>query len=328
MKTVFVTGANGLLGTNLVLELLRRNYAVKALVRDKKRFIDYTHPHLELVLGDVRDRNSLEKGIQDCSLAVHTAADTSQKHLKLQDYDPVNLQGTKNILEVCRAMNIQKLVYIGTANTFGYGTALDPGSEEHPPAAPFTHCLYAQSKIRVQEMVDAAARNGINVVTVSPSFMIGPHDYRPSSGRILRMALNRKIVFYPPGGKNFVHAADVARGVVNALEEGLPGEKYLTVNENLTYREFFSIVARLTGKKPLMVPLTRPLLMALGYAGNVLRSLGLPTSLSVNNMKILCIKNYYTNRKAVSRLNMTFLTTEEAVRDALKTGPFRATLKY
>jgi hypothetical protein len=116
--------------------------------------------------------------------------------------------------------------------------------------------------------------------------------------------------------------------VVNALEEGLPGEKYLTVNENLTYREFFSIVARLTGKKPLMVPLTRPLLMALGYAGNVLRSLGLPTSLSVNNMKILCIKNYYTNRKAVSRLNMTFLTTEEAVRDALKTGPFRATLKY
>ncbi|HOO70105.1 MAG TPA: hypothetical protein PK401_07535, partial [Bacteroidales bacterium] len=60
----------------------------------------------------------------------------------------------------------------------------------------------------------------------------------------------------------------------------------------------------------------------------VLRFLGIPTSLSLNNMKILCIKNYYTNRKAVSRFNMTFLTTEEAVRDALKTGPFRATLKY
>ncbi len=328
MKTVFVTGANGLLGTNLVLELLRRNYAVKALVRDKKRFIDYTHPNLRLVTGDIRDRDSLEKGIQGCTLAVHTAADTSQKHLKLQDYDPINLQGTKNILEICRAMNIQKLVYIGTANTFGYGTAREPGNEERPPAAPFTRCLYAQSKIRVQEMVDAAARHGINVVTVSPSFMIGPYDYKPSSGRILQMALNRRIVFYPPGGKNFIHAADVARGVVNALEEGRPGEKYLMVNENLTYREFFRIITRLTGKKPLMIPLVRPALIVAGCAGSILRSLGIPTSLSVNNMKILCINNYYTNRKVLSRFNMTFLTTEEAVRDALKTGPFRATLKY
>lgn len=328
MKTVFVTGANGLLGTNLVLELLRRNYAVKALVRDKKKFIDYTHPNLQLVTGDIRDKNSLEKGMQDCTLVVHTAADTSQKHLKLQDYDPVNLQGTKNILETGRAMNVQKLVYIGTANTFGYGTFDEPGNEDNPSAAPFTGCLYAQSKMRVQEMVDAAARNGINVVTISPSFMIGPYDYKPGSGRILRMALNRKIVFYPPGGKNFVHAADVARGVVNALEEGQPGEKYLMVNENLTFLEFFKIVARLTGKKPLMIPLIRPVLMVLGHAGNILRSMGIPTSLSLNNMKILCIKNFYTNRKALSRFSMTFLTTEEAVRDALKTGPFRATLKY
>jgi len=328
MNTVFVTGANGLLGTNLVLELLSRSYAVKALVRDKRRFIEYTHPNLQLVTGDIRDRHSLQNGMQNCTLAVHTAADTSQKHLKLQDYEPVNLQGTKNVLEVCRAMNIQKLVYIGTANTFGYGTAQDPGNEERPPSPPFTGCLYAQSKIRVQEMVDAAARNGMNVVTVSPSFIIGPHDYKPSSGRILRMALNRKIVFYPPGGKNFVHAADVARGVVNALEEGQSGEKYLMVNENLTYREFFRIISRLTGRKPLMIPLSRTLLMVLGWVGDVFRKLGIPTSVSGNNMKILCIKNYYTNRKALSRFNMTFLTTEEAVRDALKTGPFRAILKY
>jgi len=328
MKTVFVTGANGLLGTNLVLELLRRNYAVKALVRDKKRFMDYTHPNLQLVIGDVRDRGSLEKNMQDCTLVVHTAADTSVKHLKLQDYDAVNMQGTKNVLEICQSMHIQKLVYIGTANTFGYGTDKDPGNEDRPPAAPFTRCLYAQSKIQVQEMVDAAARNGINVLTLSPSFIIGPYDFKPSSGRILRMALNRKIVFYPPGGKNFVHAADVARGVVNALQEGFPGEKYLMANENLSYCEFFRIIARLTGNKPLMIPLMKPALMALGGAGSVLRFLGIPTSLSLNNMKILCIKNYYTNRKAVSRFNMTFLTTEEAVRDALKTGPFRATLKY
>lgn len=328
MKTALVTGANGLLGTSVVLELLGREYHVKALVRDKKKFIEYTHPNLELVTGDLRDRNSIQRAAMDCHYLVHTAADTSQKHLKLSDYDPVNTLGTKNILDVCREHKIKRLVYIGTANTFGYGTRDNPGNENSPAKAPFTRCLYALSKMKVQEMVDKEAADGLDVVTVSPTFIIGPYDQKPGSGRIICMALNRGIVFYPPGGKNFVHAGDVARGVANALESGTAGEKYLMANENLTYREFFRIVSRLTGNHPVMIPLPRLLLIALGLAGELIRLLGISTELTLNNMKILCVRNYYTNQKVLSRFNMSFLTTEEAVRDALKTGPFRATLKY
>ena len=328
MKTVLVTGANGLLGTNVVLELLKRDYAVKALVRDKRKFIDYTHPQLELVTGDIRDYKALHMAAKDCDLIVHAAANTSQTHLKLSDYDPVNHMGTKNILDICREFNIKRLVYVGTANTFGYGSRQEPGDEQIPPKYPFTRCLYALSKLKTQELIDAAATDGLDVVTVSPTFMIGPYDYKPSSGRIINIALNRKVVFYPPGGKNFVHAGDVARGVVYALEDGAVGEKYLLANENLLYRDFFQIISRLTGNQPIMIPLPRLLLLVVGLSGNLLRFIGVRTPISYNNMKILCVNNFYSNRKALSQFNMSFLTTEEAVRDALKMGPFRASLKY
>lgn len=328
MKTVLVTGANGLLGTNVVLELLRRGYAVKGLVRSRRRFIDYSDPHLHLVTGDIRDVPSLQAASRGCDYIVHTAADTSQKHLKISDYDPVNPEGTENILNLCRQKGIERLVYIGTANTCGYGSKDNPGDGQAPSMPPFSRCLYALSKVKTQELVDAAVAEGLDIVTINPTFMIGPYDYKPSSGRIINMALNRKVVFYPPGGKNFVHATDVARGVVTALEDGMAGEKYLMAGENLSYRDFFQIISRLTGQHPLMIRLPRPLLMAFGLVGDGLRSLGAKIALSSNNMKILCINNFYTSQKALSRFNMSFLTTEEAVRDALKTGPFRTILKY
>ena len=239
MRTVLVTGANGLLGTNVVLELLSRGYAVKGLVRSRRRFMDYSHPLLELVIGDIRDKTSLQAAARGCDFVVHTAADTSQKHLKVTDYDAVNLEGTKNILDLCRQEGIRRLVYIGTANTCGFGSRENPGDEQSPPAPPFTGCLYALSKIKAGELIDTAVSEGMDIVTISPTFMIGPYDYKPSSGRIINMALNKKVVFYPPGGKNFVHAADVARGVVNALEKGVAGDNYLMANENLSYRDFF-----------------------------------------------------------------------------------------
>jgi len=327
MRTVLVTGANGLLGTNVVLELLSRGYAVKGLVRSRRRFMDYSHPLLELVIGDIRDKTSLQAAARGCDFVVHTAADTYQKHLKVTDYDAVNLEGTKNILDLCRQEGNRRLVYIGTANTCGFGSRENPGDEQSPPAPPFTGCLYALSKIKAGELIDTAVSEGMDIVTISPTFMIGPYDYKPSSGRIINMALNKKVVFYPPGGKNFVHAADVARGVVNALEKGVAGDNYLMANENLSYRDFFQIISRLTGSRPLMIRLPRPLLLILGLAGNFLRRLGAEIPLCSNNMKILCINNFYTNQKALSRFNMSFLTTEEAVRDALRTGPFRAILK-
>src|SRR5690606_14332844 len=133
---------------------------------------------------------------------------------------------------------IKRFVYVGTANTFGYGSLQDPGDETRRPSALFRDAWYAKSKLEGQQKA-LAASDKIEMIIVSPTLMIGPYDGKPSNGAIIRMGYGKKLIFHPPGGKNFVNAEDAARGVVDALEKGKRGEAYLLAGENLTYRQFF-----------------------------------------------------------------------------------------
>jgi len=106
MKTVFITGANGFLGTNLILKLLEEGYNFKALVRDKQSFIPFSHENLELIQGNLSDPKHLMQFNKECTIVVHIAANTNQDLLYLKDYKETNVQGTKNIIEACTSNTI------------------------------------------------------------------------------------------------------------------------------------------------------------------------------------------------------------------------------
>ena len=226
------------------------------------------------------------------------------------------MQGTQNVVQTAIKNGIKKIVYVGTANTFGYGTSVAPGNETLPPGGAFSDAWYAKSKLEGQQVILAAA-DKIAVTIVSPTFMIGPYDGKPSSGTIIRMGYHKKIVFHPPGGKNFVNVIDAANGVVDALENGKHKEAYLLAGENLTYRAFFQKMHMQTGQKTLLIRVPPGLLRAAGYAGDILRLLGVRTALSTINMKILCVNNYYTSAKAQTELGTTFGPIESGIGSAI-----------
>jgi dihydroflavonol-4-reductase len=317
MEKVLVTGANGLLGTNLVVNLLEHNYYVKALVRDISKFIPFTHPNLELVTGNICDIAAIELHSKDCAYVIHSAANTSQNLLKVSDYDKVNFIGTKNIIGICKKFKIQRLIYIGTSNTFGYGSLNNPGDENKPPKPPFTQSPYVLSKLKAQELIDKSC-DELDTVTIAPTFMIGAYDTKPSSGKIILMAVGKKILFYPPGGKNFIHVKDVALATIKALKDGVRGEKYILANANLSYKEFFKTIAGMTNEHPVMVRLPSLVLYIVGWVGNMVRFLGVKTDISSVNMKILTIKNFYSNQKAKKTLGIEFSSIDTAIVDAVK----------
>ncbi|MFV0483947.1 MAG: NAD-dependent epimerase/dehydratase family protein [Bacteroidales bacterium] len=316
IDSVLVTGANGLLGTNVVLDLLEQGYGVKALVRNPKSMMQVEHANYELVKGDITNKDRLIELSKNCNYVIHTAANTSQNLLKAEAYDEVNLHGTQNVIDACKVNNIKRLVYVGTANTYGYGSLDDLGNEEKAIKYPFTKSNYAISKTKVQALVDKEADN-IDLITISPTFMIGAYDSKPSSGKIILMVLNKKIVFYPSGGKNFVHVKDVSLAAVKALKQGQRGEKYLLANENMCYRDFFRLVAKRNNQKTSFINVPRPILLLAGMIGSGIRCLGFPISLSYTNTRILTINNYYSNKKAKEGLGMEFRSTESAVDDAI-----------
>lgn len=313
---VLVTGANGLLATNIIAQLLAQNHQVKGLIRDPRKFLLPAHPNLQLITGDITDQASVMRAAEHCDYIIHCAATTSQNLLRYTDYQLINVTGTEYVIDAAQQCGARRVVYVGTANTFGYGTRSAPGDEHLPPKEPFASAWYAKSKLEGQ-LRALAAIGKVEVVVVSPTFMIGPYDGKPSSGAIILMGYGKRLIFHPPGGKNFVHVDDVAQGTVRALKEGKNGEAYLLAGENLSYRDFFKRLGQQTNQNPLLISLPKPLLIAVGYVGDLLRALGVKTALSSINMRILCVHNYYSNEKAQRELGIRFRPITRAIDDAV-----------
>jgi len=314
---VFVTGANSLLATNTIVELLSQGFKVLGLLRNIEKYIGPKHKNLSLIEGDILNDYDLDKALIDCQYAIHIASLTDQNRLNYSDYEVVNVFGAKKVITACVRNNIKKIVYISTANVFGYGNLTNLGNEEMSIKKPFVSSYYAQSKFQAQKEI-LNYSDVIETIIVNPTFMIGPYDAKPSSGKIIVMGMKNKVVFCPPGGKNFVSVTDVSRGVIKALINGKNKEAYILANENLTYKEFFIKLRKQVQNKFLIIQLPKTLLLTLGYFGNILRSFGIQTDISNTNMKILCVNNYYSNEKSVNKLEMQYEPIDMSVSKALK----------
>ncbi|REC50149.1 NAD-dependent epimerase/dehydratase family protein [Chryseobacterium pennipullorum] len=314
MKKVCVTGATGLLGTNVIIKLLQDGYSVIALVRKKSGWLGEENKNLKLVEVDLSSDLSFMLENVDCF--IHIAAETRQDLLDYHDYRNVNCTLSAHLLTQADRAGIKKFLFVSTANTLGFGNTAFWGTEKAPQLYPFTHSLYAQSKLEAEDYLLKNCRS-MEVIILNPTFMIGAYDSKPSSGKIIFWAWKKRLVFYPKGGKNFVHVGDVARGLINAIEMGRSGERYLLAHENLSYRAFFTKINRITGQKPVMIPIPDMVLSFLGIIGDGLRKLKIKTNLSSSNMKALQIRNYYSNRKSVDELGIQYQPVDGAIKDAI-----------
>lgn len=314
MKNIFVTGITGLLGTNLVIDCLEKDFRVKALLRNKAVYKEIEHHYLELIQGNLND--DLSEHLKNIDIFIHIAAETNQGLVNYADYQKINFEATVKLFQNCVKCGVKKFIFVSTANTMGFGSLLDLGNEEKPIKEPFTKSHYVNSKLEA-EVYLLSQLNKMDVIIVNPTFMLGAHDSKPSSGRIILMAWKKRIVFYPPGGKNFVSVKDASQGIINSIELGKSGEKYLLANKNQSYKDFFLRLNAITNQKPIMISLPKWILLSIGYFGDILRRLNMQTSISLTNMKILCINNYFDNQKSRKELKVNYRFLDEAIKDTV-----------
>ncbi|TZF98904.1 NAD-dependent epimerase/dehydratase family protein (plasmid) [Chryseobacterium panacisoli] len=315
MKKVCVTGATGLLGTNVIIKLLQNGYSVIALVRKKSGWLGEENENLKLMEADLSSDLSLL--LKDVDCIIHIAAETRQNLIRYEEYRKVNYETTVNLFTCAESAGVKKFLFVSTANTLGYGNTAFRGNEKAPQLYPFTHSLYAQSKLEAEDYLLKNCNN-TDIIIVNPTFMIGAYDSKPSSGKIIFWTWKKKLVFYPKGGKNFVHVEDAANGILNAVEYGKTDEKYLLANENLSYKEFFEKVNRITNQNPIMIAIPNRALSFLGLIGDGLRKLNVKTNLSSSNMKALQICNYYSNQKSIKELSVQYQSVDKAIEDAVQ----------
>ena len=319
MKKVLITGANGFLGANLTRELYRLNYEVRVLVRPDADISGIADIPCEFFSGNVDNEADVQAAVAGCEIVIHAAAVTDQWGIPFSAYERINFTATKYICNACLLHNVKRLIYVSTANTIGPGSMEEPGTELNGFTLFSANSYYINTKYLAQQYVlEQVAQRGLPAVIVNPTFMVGPNDVKPSSGKLLLYALRRRVLLYPPGGKNFVFINDVCRGIINAIREGTVGDCYLLAGHNISYRDFFRRVNEIEGRSPLLFRIPAFVLKLCGLIGSLKEKITCKANgLNYTNAYLLCLFNYYSGKKAETQLQVKYTGMDEALRITL-----------
>jgi len=298
---ILVTGATGLLGSNLVRLLLSKNYQVSVFLQIGSFTGSLDGLNIKRYYGDILNAESLENAVEQNDVVIHAAAITELWPSRSKFIRDVNIVGTKNVIDAVLKFNLKRMIYIGSASSFNTTSNADskfPGAKYGLD--------YIDSKYEALNLVLNAVRiNKLPALAFLPTFMIGPFDYKPSSGKLILALAKKKIKYYTDGGKNFIHVRDVATAIVNSIEMGRIGKYYIAGNENLTYNRFFTKVSKIVRIHPPTKKIPSRLILIIGYLGSLIgRIFNINPVISYPIAKISCDYQYVSSDDTIKELQM------------------------
>lgn len=245
----FVTGGTGFVGSALVRALLERGLEVRCLLRDSSPRQNLEGLDVELAIGDLRQRASLERAIRGCDVVYHCAADYRLFARRPQELYASNVDGTDNVLAAAAEAGASKVVYTSTVGALGLKADGSPADETTPVTLDDMLGHYKRSKFLAERKADEWVKRGLPVVIVNPSTPVGERDVKPTdTGRLIVDFLRGRMPAYVDTGLNLIDVRDCAAGHLLAAERGRVGERYILGHVNLTLKEILDVLARLTGR--------------------------------------------------------------------------------
>lgn len=316
---VLVTGANGFLGSHVVRALLKAEYEVKAFILKGTSIDNLNGLSFEKYEGDLLNPSDIDNALDTCDYVIHTAAITDVWPTKNELSWKINLELVKLLAEAIKKNGIKRLVHVGTANSFGFGTKQEPGNENTPFNSGKYGLDYINSKKVAQDfLLDEAKNNGLPIVIVNPTFMIGENDAKPGSGEMIISIINRKVPGYSAGGRCFAAVKDVAAACVSALEKGEVGQCYILGGTNLNYKEFFNLVANIAGVKAPKLKIPKFVAIVFASLIELMAKIRKKKPMLTRAMaRISGDGHYYSSQKAIEKLGYVQTELKTALSEAI-----------
>tara|TARA_B100000902_G_scaffold44294_1_gene51865 strand:+ start:5537 stop:6541 length:1005 start_codon:yes stop_codon:yes gene_type:complete len=255
---IFVTGGTGLLGSHILLTLSKQKRKFRALKRESssldicKSVFNYyllgeLFSKIEWIDGDINDIVSLEKAIEGCDYILHAAALVSFNATDFAKMRKINIEGTANVINVALDSKIKKLGYVSSIAALGRNSTKDIVNEESNFKFTKNESSYSVSKYYAEQEVWRGAAEGLDVLIINPSVILGPGNWNKGSSQMFKKMYNG-LIFYTEGSTGFVDVLDVAESFVSLFFSDIKNERFIINSVNLSYREFFDKLAKSFGK--------------------------------------------------------------------------------
>jgi dihydroflavonol-4-reductase len=316
-----VTGAAGFIGSNVVRALLEDGWDVRALHLRQEDIRNLRGLEIERVIGDVTDRDSLRAAMKGCEVVFHLAAvyalwtaDGGERMRR------VNVDGTRNVLEIARELGVRRVVHTSSIARFGGQGMRHRATEQSAFALRSTGDRYSRTKAEAHEVALGTAKEQ-DVVIVAPCGPIGPGDVGPTpTGRLLLTAIRMPFAFVAPTITTFADVRDMARAHVLAAERGVRGETYLLGTEDLSVEDVARMAMDVVGvKKPIVkAPFALAALAAHGAKAWADRVSRRPPLFTPEAIRIARLGLRADCSKAHRELGVPRSPVKDAVRDAIE----------
>ncbi|HEY8661141.1 MAG TPA: NAD-dependent epimerase/dehydratase family protein [Hanamia sp.] len=244
-KKILITGAAGLVGNELLKQLLDEGYWVKAIYHATP--LSFSHPNLEIVQCDILDVVTLEEVMDDITHVYHCAAIVS--------YDPkdrlkilkINVEGTANVVNACIDAGVKKLIHVSSVAALGRIRKDEMVTEKMNWTEETSNSIYGKSKYLGELEVWRGIGEGLQAAIVNPSLILGGDNWETGSSAIFKNAYN-EFKWYTEGISGFVDVRDVAHAMILLMNSEITAQRFIVSGENLSYNEIFSSIAACFGK--------------------------------------------------------------------------------
>lgn len=321
---IFVTGATGILGRIIVLELLKRGENVRAAKRPASNIEEVRHSYqfytenadvffdkIEWVNVDFEDIESLQNALIGVTEVYHCAAKVSFHPKDEKEMHQTNIKGTENLLFACENSGVKKFLHVSSIAVLD-GTndkgLLDEESDFNPK---IEHSAYAISKHLSEMEVWRASAEGLNTIIINPGMIVGTGNWKQSSGELFSTFEKNNFTF--SGGTAYVDVRDVAKIAIDLMEKNKFGERFILISESKKYQEIGNQIRKKLNLKDATV-LSKNILN-LGrwlniFFGWLIPQLKMATKTNIEAVNSLSV---ISNQKVKEALNLEFLPIEESV---------------
>lgn len=319
---VFVSGATGFIGIQLVKRLVNQGDTVHALYRSEAKADLIRIPGVILFKGDILDTDSLAYAMNACDAAYHTAAFAGVWSKDPSRIFRLNVDGALNVIEAARKLGTARVVVTSTAGILG-PSQKEPVHESTPPPSSF-FTLYEESKFQLEQKLSGRSEGSPEVVIVNPTRVYGPGYLSESNGvtRMIKQYVEGNWRLIPGDGHslgNYVHVEDVVSGHLLAMEKGKAGERYVLGGENISYMQLFQFTRKASGVRNRLFKVPLWIMLAVAFTMKGISAIsGRPPLIVPNLVRKFSHHWIVSSQKATADLGYEARNAEEGIKQTVR----------